>query len=128
MACAISSAVRSFTAATRRATRRGHLDPSLGVLDRKIKAQVQALEHGVEPELVSERIAELRGEKEALEEALASLGADHQEAEDEDLSEQLQRLPDLGQALREAPVAVKRQVFTSFDLQIAYERSSTVSN
>ena len=40
-------------------------------LDRKIKAQVQALENGIEPELVSERIAELRGEKEALEEALA---------------------------------------------------------
>jgi hypothetical protein len=30
--------------------------------------QIQALEKGIEPELVSERIAELRGEKEALEE------------------------------------------------------------
>jgi hypothetical protein len=36
-------------------------------LDRKVKAQVQALERGIEPELVSERIGELRGEKEALE-------------------------------------------------------------
>ena len=36
-------------------------------LDRKMKAQVQALEEGIEPELVSERIKELRAEKEALE-------------------------------------------------------------
>jgi hypothetical protein len=34
-------------------------------LDQMMKAQVQGLEKGVEPELVSERIAELRGEKEA---------------------------------------------------------------
>ena len=34
----------------------------IGELDRKIKAQVQALERGIEPELVSERIGELRNE------------------------------------------------------------------
>ena len=71
-------------------------------LDRKIKAQVQALEKGIEPELVSERIGELRGEKEALEEALAGIGADRQEAEDEELTQQLARIPDLTEALREA--------------------------
>lgn len=48
----------------------------IGELERKIKAQVQALEKGSEPELVSERIAELRGEKEALEDALAGIGAE----------------------------------------------------
>ena len=32
----------------------------IGELERKIKAQVQALEKGIEPELVSERIGELR--------------------------------------------------------------------
>ncbi len=80
-------------------------------LDRKIKAQVQALEKGIEPELVSERIAELRGEKEALEEALAGIGAERQDAEDEELTAQLARLPDLGKALREAPPEIKRQVF-----------------
>ena len=92
-------------------------------LDRKIKAQVQALEKGIEPELVSERIAELRGEKEALEEALAEIGAERQEAEEEELSEQLARIPDLTEALREAPAEIKRQVFESFDLQIAYDKA-----
>jgi len=92
-------------------------------LDRKIKAQVTALERGIEPELVSERIAELRGEKEAIEDALADLGAEREEAEEDELTEQLERIPDLTEALREAPAAVRRQVFESFDLQIAYDKA-----
>ena len=70
-----------------------------------------------------ERIAELRGEKEALEDALAGIGAERQEAEDEELTAHLARIPDLGQALREAPAAIKRQVFASFDLQIGYDKA-----
>lgn len=92
-------------------------------LERKIKAQVQALEKGIEPELVSERIVELRGEKEALEDALGGIGAERQDAEDKELTQHLARIPDLGAALREAPVAIKRQVFESFDLQIAYDKA-----
>lgn len=67
-----------------------------GGADRKIKAQIHALEKGIEPELVSERIAELRGQKEALEEALARIGTERQETEDEELTAQLSRIPDLG--------------------------------
>ncbi len=92
-------------------------------LDRKIKAQVHALERGIEPELVSERIAELRGEKEALEEALKGIGAERQESEDEELIAQLSRIPDLTEALRTASPQIKRQVFASFDLQIAYDKA-----
>ena len=94
----------------------------IGELDRKIKAQVQALERGIEPELVSERIGELRNEKEALEEALAGIGAERQEAEDEELIAQLERIPDLTEALRTASVQIKRQVFESFDLRIDYDK------
>ena len=94
-------------------------------LCRKIKAQVQALEKGIEPELVSERITELREEKEALEEALAGIGAERQEAEDEELIAQLERIPDLTEALRTASVQIKRQVFESFDLQIAYDKQES---
>ena len=42
---------------------------------------------------------------------------------EEELAAQLARLPDLGQALREAPAPVKRQVFESFELQIAYDKA-----
>ena len=83
---------------------------------------MQALEKGVEPELVSERIAELRGEKEALEEALAEVGAEREEMEDEELAKQLARVPDLSKALAEATPEVQRQVFQAFDLQIAYDK------
>ena len=37
--------------------------------------------------------------------------------------EQLARIPDLSKALREAPPAITRQVFMSFDLQIAYDKA-----
>jgi hypothetical protein len=60
---------------------------------------------GVEPELVSERIAELRSE-----------------AEDDELAAQLARVPDLTTALAEASPKVQRQVFEAFDLQIAYDK------
>ena len=72
---------------------------------------------------VSERIGELRGEKEALEEALEGIDAERQEAEDEELISQLDRLPDLTEALWEASPQIKRQVLASFDLQIAYDKA-----
>ena len=91
-------------------------------LDRKIKAQVIALEEGIEPDLVSERIGELRAQKEALEDALADLGAERGEAEDEELSRRLETVPDLSESLRTASTQIKRQVFKAFDLQIAYDK------
>ena len=83
---------------------------------------MQALENGIEPELVSERIAELRADKEALEETLAEVGAEREEAEDDELAKQLEKLPDLSKALAEAPPEVQRQVFEAFELQIAYDK------
>jgi hypothetical protein len=72
---------------------------------------------------MTESGARIGSDKEALEEALSSLGAEREEAEQDELAEQLARLPDLGQALREAPVEVKRQVFAAFDLQIRYDKA-----
>ena len=59
----------------------------------------------------------------ALNEALAGIGVERQEAEDEQLTEQLARIPDLSKALQEATPAIKRQVFASFDLQIADDKA-----
>jgi DNA invertase Pin-like site-specific DNA recombinase len=100
------------------------LRKQLTEIDRKIKAQVIALEEGVEPELVTERINELRGEKEALAEALGEVGLEREEAEDEEFARQLSRVPDLYDSLAEASPAVQRQVFQAFDLQIATTRSA----
>ena len=90
-------------------------------IDRKIKAQVLAIEEGVEPEVVSERIAELKETKETLQAALAELGAERQEEENAELLERLESLPDLTESLRTAPPEVRRQVFEAFDLKIAFD-------
>jgi hypothetical protein len=50
-------------------------------------------------------------------------GAAREEAEDEELAEQLERLPDLSRALRDAPPEIQRRTFQAFDLQIAYDKS-----
>jgi hypothetical protein len=83
---------------------------------------VVALEDGIEPDLVAARISELRGDKSALEEALAGMDSNAEEAEADDLTERLGRLPDLTKALKEAPPEVQRQVFQAFDLQINYDK------
>jgi len=91
--------------------------------DRKIKIQVQALEDGIEPELVTARITELRADKEAAAAALADIPEQDIEAEDGYLAERLAQLPDLTEALRTAPPEVKRQTFDAFELRISFNKA-----
>jgi DNA invertase Pin-like site-specific DNA recombinase len=91
--------------------------------NRKIRVQVQALEDGVEPEVVTARIAELKSDRASAESALEELEPRDVQAEDDELAERLRRLPDLARELRSAPREVKRQVFEAFDLQITYDKS-----
>ena len=91
-------------------------------LDRKIKAQVIAIEEGVEPEIVSQRISELREQKSALEEALQELGGEQEDTEEDRLIECLESIPDLSQSLRKASPQIRRQVYEAFDLQIAFDK------
>jgi hypothetical protein len=65
----------------------------------------------------------VRGDKKALEEALAEIGAEREEAEEDELSKQLARVPELTKALREATPQVQRQVFEAFELQILYDKA-----
>jgi hypothetical protein len=86
---------------------------------------VQALEDGIEPDLVSARIQELRGHHGALTAALADLGpVEAQDAEDDVLAERLDRMPDLTRSFRDAPFAVKRQMLHAFDIQITYDKAA----
>jgi site-specific DNA recombinase len=92
-------------------------------LDHRIGKQIDALEQGVEPQLVSKRIEKLRRAKEAAEIELRALSpASADPAASEDPSALLARLPDLGDALRHAPKELKRQVFEAFSLQISYDK------
>jgi hypothetical protein len=92
-------------------------------LDHSIGKQIEALEQGVEPQLVSKRIEKLRRAKEAAEIELRALSpASSDSGDSEDASALLARLPDLGDALRSAPKQLKRQVFEAFCLQISYDK------
>jgi hypothetical protein len=93
-------------------------------IDRKLKVQIQALEDGMDAELVSARIAELRTDKETFAAAPAEIGEEQIEQEDDYLYEQLARLPDLTDALRTAPPEVKRQTFDAFDLRIDFDKAA----
>ena len=62
-------------------------------------------------------------DKEAADAALAEMDIEEIEAEEEDLSERLKRIPDLAEQLRDAPPALKRQVFEAFELRIDYDKA-----
>ncbi len=100
----------------------GRLRHEIGELDRRIGLQLNALEQGIEPELVGERIAELRSDKEQAEAALKQLAPVTAEPDGEELAATLKRIPDLTTALRDAPPALKRQVFAAFCLEVRYDK------
>jgi site-specific DNA recombinase len=99
------------------------LRDTIADLDRRIGLQIQALEEGVEPELIGKRISDLRKAKEEAEIELRALTpAAANSGPEEDPGELLSRIPDLTHALQKAPPSLKRQVFDAFGLQIAYDK------
>ncbi len=64
----------------------------------------------------------IRLQKEALEDALADLGVEQGEAEDEELERRLAAIPDLSESLRKASTQIKRQVYEAFDLRIHFDK------
>ncbi len=100
------------------------LRTAISEADRKIKLQVIALEDGIEPALVKERIAELRDEKKAAEDALAALPAEQVQTEDAYLAKRLSRLPNLSEQLLAASSEVKRQMFQAFQTRIEFDKTS----
>jgi site-specific DNA recombinase len=96
----------------------------LADLNARIKAQVHALEEGIEPELVGQRIAELRADREALEAALTEIAPTHDDIDDDILAERIASIPDLTQAFVDAPFEVKRRTLEAFDLKVHYDRAA----
>ena len=71
--------------------------------DRKLRIQVQALEDGIDAELVTARITELRADRDTAQAALDAITPDERQTEDDYLTERLARLPDLAAQLRRRP-------------------------
>ncbi len=93
-------------------------------LDRRIGLQLDALEKGIEPELIGARIARLRADKEEIESRLRELPPTVNDTDTTELESALARVPDLTRALQEAPPALKRQIFDAFELRIVYDKIS----
>jgi hypothetical protein len=90
-------------------------------LDRAIGLQIEAIEKGIEPELVGQRISELRAEKEQIEVALRELGPEEPQNR-QTLASTLDRLPNLSESLKRASRDTKRAVFDAFELRIVYDK------
>ena len=76
----------------------------------------------MEPNLIGAQLAKLRETKEKAEIELRALAPTNANSEAPDTAALLARMPDLGRALRDAPPAIKRQVFDAFGLQIVYDK------
>lgn len=91
----------------------------LGEIERRIERQLAAIEAGVDPVLVGERIRALKAEREDAQAVLAQLeGArrDSTAVDPEDAAAVLAPLPDLGKALAAAHPEQRRAVFDAFRL------------
>jgi site-specific DNA recombinase len=100
---------------------RARLARQIADVDSALAAQVRGLEAGVDPGLVQVRIDELKAERAPLAASLAVLGPELP-ADDSRLAENLDRLPDLSDALRRAAPDAQRQVFDAFALLVEYDR------
>jgi len=93
-------------------------------LDRRIGLQLDALERGIEPDLIGQRIAKLRAEKDNVDTRLRNAALPIEQDDTERLEAALARMPDLTQALQAAPPQLKRQIFDAFKLRITYDKQA----
>ncbi len=93
-------------------------------LDRRIGLQLDALERGIEPDLIGQRIAKLRAEKDNVDTRLPNAALPIEQDDTERLEAALARMPDLTQALQAAPPQLKRQIFDAFKLRITYDKQA----
>lgn len=108
------------------ATQRKRLTATLADLDQRIERQIAAIESGVDPVLVSERIQSLKSERQQSETALAQLDLLQRERIGLDLDEAcavLDSLPDLSKPLAKADPELRRQVYEAFQFGIELDRN-----
>jgi hypothetical protein len=97
-------------------------------IDQKIALQLRAIEAGVDPNLVRERIGGLKTERGEVESELAALSTENHQNDSidfHDACEILSALPDLGSALAAADPQTRRSVFDAFRLSVALDRNAS---
>jgi hypothetical protein len=105
---------------------RGRLTDRLADFDQRIARQIAAIESGIDPLLVGERIDALKAERHETETALAGLDIQQQESAVLDLeatSNVLDSLPDLSTPLAKADPELRRRVYEAFQFGIELDRN-----
>jgi DNA repair exonuclease SbcCD ATPase subunit len=95
-------------------------------VEQRIERQLAAIEAGVDPIVVGERIRALKSEREEAEAALAQL-AQAQQEEPIDIEEAcalLDSLPDLSEPLAEADPKLRHAVYEAFRLRVEIDRNA----
>ncbi len=106
---------------------RKRLTAKLADLDQRLERQLAAIESGVDPLLVGERIRALKDERQQAETALAQLDLQQRERTGIDLDEAcavLDALPDLSKPLAKADPELRRHVYDAFQLAIELDRNT----
>jgi site-specific DNA recombinase len=99
----------------------------LGEVGQRIERQLAAIEAGVDPVLVGERIRSLKAEREEATAVLAHLEdsqRDSTSVDPEIACGVLDALPDLGESLAAADPELRRAVFDAFRLRVEIDRNS----
>ena len=105
--------------------RRQGLTKDLADIDHRIQRQLAAIEAGVDPALVAQRIQELRTEQEITQALLTGIKAQTPDRIDLDQAREiLDALPDLRGALKAADPQLRRQVYDAFHFTVDVDRNA----
>jgi hypothetical protein len=105
---------------------RVRLTDRLSDLDRRIARQITAIESGVDPVLVGERIRALKGERKECELAVVRRDAEQHQHTIIDLDEacaMFDALPDLSAPLAKADPELRHRVFEAFHFSVELDRN-----
>lgn len=110
------------------AEQRGRMTAQLQGFDQRIERQLAAIESGVDPLLVGERIRALKAEREQVETALAALDIEQRQRGCLDLEHAcavLDSLPDLAKPLANADPELRREVYEAFQFAVELDRNKS---
>ena len=108
------------------AEQRERLTSQLSDLDQRIERQIAAIESGVDPVLVGERIRALKGERHQAETALAQMDLQQRQRTILDLEDAcgvLDSLPNLAKPLAKADPELRRRVYEAFHFAVELDRN-----
>lgn len=108
---------------------RRRIESEIAEIDQRIERQLTAIENGVDPTVVGERIRKLKEERKHAQAALAETETDLHDQDGisqnfEQACETLNDLPDLREAFAKADPKTRRAVYEAFRLSVGIDRNA----